>query len=244
MANHGGADPSLGHIDNALQAHRVRRVVNERKVGGHILNFLAVKEAVAANDLVGNTAFRQGNFNIPGLGIHSVQDCVVAHFAPGLYILQNLLHNKGGLVCLVLGSIQNDLAAGACIRPQALALSIFVIGDHRVGAVQNILGGAVVLLQANHCGVLIMLLKRQNILNGGAAEAVNGLVIITDHANVLKLVRQQRGEHILGVVGVLVLVHHHIAELVLVQLQHIVILSQQLHGVVDHIVKVHSVRRQ
>ena len=89
-----------------------------------------------------------------------------------------------------------------------------------------------------------MLLKGQNILNGGATEAVNGLVVITDHANVLKLVRQQRGEHILGVVGVLVLVHHHIAELVLVQLQHIVILSQQLHGVVDHIVKVHSVRRQ
>ena len=89
-----------------------------------------------------------------------------------------------------------------------------------------------------------MLLKGQNILNGGAAEAVNGLVVITHHANVLKLVRQQRGEHILGVVGVLVLVHHHIAELVLVQLQHIVILSQQLHGVVDHIVKVHSVRRQ
>ena len=54
--------------------------------------------------------------------------------------------------------------------------------------------------------------------------------------------RQELHKHILRVVGVLVLIHHHIAELVLVIFQHIRAFLKQPHGIADQVVKIHGVR--
>ena len=52
----------------------------------------------------------------------------------------------------------------------------------------------------------------QDVANGGAAEAVEGLVLVPDHAEVAVRCGQAREELLLDVVGVLVLVHHDIAD--------------------------------
>ena len=49
---------------------------------------------------------------------------------------------------------------------------------------------------------------------------------------------QKRGQQILHVVGVLVLVNEHVAELVLVVGQHFGLLLQETHGVEDDVVEV------
>ena len=55
------------------------------------------------------------------------------------------------------------------------------------------------------------------------------------------LLGQQADKPVLGVVGVLVLVHHQVAEPVLVVLQHVGAGLEQAHGVDDEVVKVHGV---
>ena len=80
-----------------------------------------------------------------------------------------------------------------------------VVSDDGVGRVQDGLGRAVILLQADEAGIGELLLKIQDIFDRRAAEAVNALVIVADHANILPPPRQKRGQEILQVVRILVL---------------------------------------
>ena len=107
-----------------------------------------------------------------------------------------------------------------------------------VGGVQNVAGGAVVLLQADGDGVLVLVLKVQNVLDGSAPELVNALVVIAHHTEIAPAAGQQGAQHILGVVGILILIHQHIAELALIILPHIILGLEQLHGLADDVVKV------
>ena len=115
------------------------------------------------------------------------------------------------------------------------------MGDDGIGRLQDGLGGAVVLLQADHLGCRVLLFKAENILNGGAPKAVDALVVVAHHADVLIAAREERGEKILQVVGVLVLVDEHIAELALIVASHILKLLQKLHGAQNDIVKIQGI---
>ncbi len=83
-----------------------------------------------------------------------------------------------------------------------------------------------------------MLLEIQNVFNGSAPEAVNALVIITHHADVFLTACQQRGQKILHMVGVLILVHHHIVEFSLIVTAHILVLLKKLYRHINNIIKI------
>ena len=146
-----------------------------------------------------------------------------------------------GLVALVEGGLDGDHVAAAVVGPQRLALAAPVVLDDRVCRVQDVLGGAVVLLQADGPGLGVLLLEVQDVLDVGPPEPVDGLVVVTHHAEVLVPPRQEAGQQILQVVGVLIFVHQHVAELVLVVVQHLRLPLEQRHRVVDDVVKVQCV---
>ena len=85
------------------------------------------------------------------------------------------------------------------------------------------------------------MLEIQDIRNICPAEFVDGLVVITDHAEISVLGGQKAHKHKLSGVGVLVLVHHDVAQPVLIALQHIRIVLEKLHSQADEIVKIHSI---
>ena len=124
--------------------------------------------------------------------------------------LQHPGHDKTGLVVFILALVDRDGLAAVVIRPEFLALPALIVPDDGVGRVQNALGRAVVLLQTNHPGAGVVLLKVQNVLNRRAAEAIDALVVVADDAEVLVQTRQQPRQLELRAVGVLVLVHQHI----------------------------------
>ena len=122
-----------------------------------------------------------------------------------------------------------------------LALSAQVVGNDRVGRVQNGLGGAVILFQTDDPGPGILLLKGQNVLNGGTPEAVNALVIVAHHADIAPVAAEQAGEQILDMVGILILVNQHILEFALVVFPDLRFLLQKLYGYVENVVKIQGV---
>ena len=131
-----------------------------------------------------------------------------------------------------------DLLPFPVVSPQVLPLPAPVVADDRVGGLQDVAGGAVVLLQADHPGVLILAFKGEDILDGGSPEAVDGLVVVAHHADVLPSPGQQRRQQVLEVVGVLILVDEDVAELPLVILPHVGVALEQADGVKDDVVKV------
>ena len=143
---------------------------------------------------------------------------------------KNLRGDEIRFFVLIISLIHGDFVALIVVRPELLSLSSLVVGDHRVGCLQDVLGGAVVLLQTNYPGALILLFKAQNVLNGSAADAIDGLIVVTHHTDILIPPGQQCGQKILQIVGVLILVNEHIAELPLIVVPHILILLEQPHG--------------
>ena len=61
-----------------------------------------------------------------------------------------------------------------------------------------------------------MFFKVQNVVDIRAAELINRLVIITDHAKVLVLACQRAHQFELRRIRILVLIHHDVAEALLI----------------------------
>ncbi len=85
------------------------------------------------------------------------------------------------------------------------------------------------------------MLKIQDIPDIGPAEFVNGLVIISYHAQVLIFGSQQPDKVKLRRVRVLILVHHNIPEPLLVIIQHFLIGLEQLHGFHNQVIKIQRI---
>ena len=79
----GRADLAGGLVDNPAQPHIVARVCDDRKIGVDILDFLAVKEALAADDAVRDTGAGEVGFDGVGLRIHPVKHGMVAQVGAG-----------------------------------------------------------------------------------------------------------------------------------------------------------------
>ena len=237
----GVANGALGHVDDAAQAHVIRRIDDHAQVGHHVADFLAIIELLAAEDLVGDARAHQHFFHHTGLGIGAVEHGAVAVILPCPVELADAARDPGSLIALVTSSIQMNLFARALFRPQGLFLTASVVSDDLIGCVQDVGGGAIVLLQLDNGGVGVILLEIKNVADVRAAPAVDGLIVITHDAEVAALVSEQLDHHVLGVVGVLILVHHDVTETFAVALQHRRMIRQQLEGLDQQIVEIQGV---
>ena len=241
LVHSGRADAPCGRIDDAAEPQIVHGVIQHAQVGQHILDLGAVKELHAAHNFIGDGVALQSVFQCVGLGVHPVEDGGIPEVPSPVDPHEDVPGHEVCLVSLVKIGLYRHHVAAAVVRPEGLALPALVVLDDGVGGIQNVLGGAVILLQPNDPGVLVLLFKVQDIFDVGTPEAVDGLVIVTHHAEVPVSPGQQAGEEILQVVGVLILVHQHIPELFLVVVQHLRLRLQQRDGVVNDVVKVQGI---
>ena len=153
----------------------------------------------------------------------------------------NVIDDESGLVPGCPELTKMDRRTFSLVGPELFLFAPYVVADHGVGRIQHVLGGAVILFEANDQRIRINLFKIQNIAYIGAPEAVNGLVVIADDAQVPVLIRQKPHQLELRIVGVLILVHHDIAETVLIRCEHLVMGMKQLHGQHEQIIEIHGV---
>ena len=239
---HGGLpDLAGGYVDDAPQTQVIGGVADDAQIRQHILDLGAVEELHAAVDLIGDAVALERIFQRVGLGVHPVEHRVVLPaFAPAV-AGHHLSHHIIGLVALIKGGLDGDLLPRPVLRPQGLSLAPLVVADDGVGRVQNVLRGAVILLQPDGAGALVLLFKAENVADVRAAETVNALVVVAHHADVVPFVGQKAGQQVLQVVGVLILVDEDITEFVLVVRPHIRAVLQQPDGVQNDVVEVQRI---
>jgi hypothetical protein len=124
-----------------------------------------------------------------------------------------------------------------------LAQTLGVLGDQARGRAQDMRGGAIVLLEPDHLGAGKILFKAQDIGHFGAAPGIDRLVVVAHHADVLAHLRQQPQPQVLDRVGVLIFVHHDIAEAVLPAFQHVAVLAEDRQHVQQEIAEIAGVDR-
>ena len=114
-----------------------------------------------------------------------------------------------------------DRQAHGAVGEQRLAEPALVVGDEAGGGGQDVALGAVVALQPDHLGAGEVLLEAQDVVDLGAAPAVDRLVVVADAADVGRAAGDQPQPQVLRDVGVLVLVDQDVAEAALVVGEHV-----------------------
>ena len=164
---------------------------------------------------------------------------MILQAGPGPEVLPDDFRHMAGLILFRSCRIMMDLVPHPVLRPERLALAAVVVFDHTVGSVQNVGGGTIVLFQADGFCPAEHLFKVENILDGCAAEFVNALIIVAHHADIVIAACQQPDQVELGHAGVLILIHHHIAEFFLIVFPGFGVVLQHLNGMEDEIIEVH-----
>ncbi len=102
---------------------------------------------------------------------------------PALQLL-DLLADGAGFFFGVPGAGDGDLLAQHVVGAQRLAEAALVMGDDVRGGGEDVAGGAVIALEPDHGGAGEVVLEAQNVVDLGAAPAVDRLVVVADAADV------------------------------------------------------------
>src|SRR5579859_3447779 len=174
-------------------------------VSESVFDFRAIVEAEAAHEFVAQAAAAEDFFKRARLKIGAV-----LHGA-GLrgVVVENALEFAGdefrlgvSVACFEVFQV----AAGTIFGAEGLAETFGIVGDDSARGIENLLGGAVVAFELDDAGRREVARKAHEDRNVGAAPAINGLVFIADHADVLLGAREQAQKFVLDAVGVLVFV--------------------------------------
>ena len=209
----GIADAAGRHVDHPAEGLVVLRIDGQLEVGEHVLDLGPLVEGMSAVDTVGEIPFAQRFLEGARLGVGPVEDgeAVVRGFR-AVDALDDGGCDQVGLLAFGVGLDHADRLAFARLREAFLLQAPFVVRDQAVGGLDDGLRGAVILLQAEFLRLGIVLLETQDVLDAGAAEAVDALGVVAHHAEVVMRLGQAAQDEILGPVGVLVLVHEDVAE--------------------------------
>ncbi len=120
-----------------------------------------------------------------------------------------------------------DLLARLVLGAQRLAEAAFVVRDQVRGGAEDMPGRAVVALEPDHLRAGEVLLEAQDVVDLGAAPAVDRLVVVADTAEVFRSLADQAQPEVLRHVGVLIFVDEHEAEALVVLPQHLRVIAEQ-----------------
>ncbi len=240
LGDAGVADAALGHVEHALDADLVGRVDDRPQVGHGVLDLAPVVEARATDDLVGHAEAHHGLLDDAALGVGAVEHGELAPVG-GVVVVQ-LARRRGDercLVAFVLGVVAGDAVAAAGVGPQVLRLARGVVGDDRVGGIEDRLRAAVVLVEHDGRHLGEGFLELQDVPEVGAAEAIDRLVRVSDDGDVVVAAGEQQDDLVLRLVRVLVLVDQDVLEALAVVVEHVGVVAEQADGVHQQVVEVH-----
>ena len=234
-----GADAARRVIDNAHQAQIIAGDRDHAQISQHVLDLRSIKEACSADDAIRDAISFEGIFELVRLGIHAIEDRMLTPVCPAPVLRHDLGSDILRLVIFIVGHIELDRLASVAVGPEFLALSALVVADHGICCVEDLSCAAIVLLKPDHTAVFVFIFERKNVFNRCAAEFVNALVVVADNADIAVAAGDKRGEQVLQMVRVLILVNENILEAALPIKARLFIFTQQLDREEQEIVKVH-----
>ena len=236
-------DPALRYIEDAAAGDLVLSVADRLEVSDHVADLPAVVEVRAADHVVGDRGQHEPLLKRARLRVGAVQngEIPVSEVPVLPAFALDVLSNKGCFVPCGHKAAEMEFGPRPPVRPECFALPAAVVADHGVRRVEHVLGRPVVLLELDDEGVRIYLFKIENVPDIRPPEAVDGLVVVADDAEIPVFCREKTHQLELGLVGVLVLVHHDVAEPVLVIIQHFVVGMEELHRQHEEVVKIYRV---
>ena len=193
---HGGvAQAALGHVDDTFKRKIVGRLRDDAQVGQRVADFGALVKTRAADDAVGQAELDEAVFEFAHLerGAHQngdlVERMILAALARRALQLLDLFADAAGFFLRVPAAGDLHLLARHVFGAQRLAEAAFVVRDQVRGGRQDVPSAAIIPFQANDLRARKIMVEPENVIDLGAAPAINRLVVIADAADVFLLLR-------------------------------------------------------
>ena len=236
--------PRTGVLTTRMRATESFGIQNELEVGDHVLDLGALVEAEASDDVVVQAVAAQSLFQQTRLRVGAIEDGALFSRPSRARSRAHRGDEVGGKERLVLAVgrvVETDLAAALARRPQILSLALKVVGDHGRSGLEDGLGGAVVLLEADDLGLGKILFEVEDVVDVGAAPGVDRLILIADGAEVVMGSGEGAHDLVLRTVGVLILIDEHVLEAALIFFARGGVGLEQADALQQQVVEVQSV---
>ncbi len=174
------ADAARGKVDDAQQRVVVVGVLHQAQIGERMLDLLPLEEAQAAVHAIGKPGRHQRVFQHARLGVGTVQQRHLGQVHALARERPDFLDDESRLVHIRLRFVHAQFFTAVFGRPQILAQPVLVVGDQRVGGVEDVAVRAVVLLQLDHAFHMEIAQQLLHVAHVRATEGVNGLVVVAN----------------------------------------------------------------
>ena len=223
--------PRRGELTTRWKATTSCGLTRKRQVAERVLDLGALVEARAADHLVADAVADERVLEHAALRVRAVEDGDLVARAAGVHEPLDLAGDVArlGVLVLELADARPGRPAPASVQ-SSLRFCARLFAITRVGGGEDRLRRAVVLLELDDLGVGEVVLEVEDVADVGAAEGVDRLLVVADHRQVAVLLGQDLQPAVLRAVRVLVLVHEHVLEVVLVALAHLREELEQVHA--------------
>ena len=213
----GATDATTRVVKDPQQIDFIGGVDHEAQVGDGILDLLAIEKLLSADQHVRDLGKAQFLFKDHGLGVGAHQNSMslISHLLCA-YIVIDSLNHRPGFIFSVETLDHTDLFTLGTRRPERFVFTLLVVFNHLVGSVEDIGRRAIILLHFDDVSPGKVLFKIEDIARISAAPAIDRLIIITDHAEVVPLAGEPLHQGELGDVGILILINHDVLKTILV----------------------------
>ena len=137
--------------------------------------------------------------------------------------------------------MHGDRLTDRLLREDILGDLVLIVCDDLARSLDDGLRGAVVALELEGAGVGEGLLEAEDIVQVRPAEGVDTLGIIADDEDSTLILHQLAGDHVLGEVGILILVDEEVVDAVLPELQYIGVLAEEDIDLQQEVIEVHRI---
>ena len=168
------------------KARSSARWATTRKIGQGVADFLALVEARAADDPVVQAERDETVLELAHLEGRAHQDRHVVELVALALRAFDLVADVARLLLGVPGGMHDDLGVLGvrAVGEQRLAEPALIVGDEMRGGAEDMGGRAVVALEPDDGGARKILLEAQDIVDLGAAPAIDRLIVVADAADI------------------------------------------------------------
>ena len=243
FAQRRGSDASRRIVDDAFEGFFVVRIGNQTEISYNVLNLFALVERLPPIDAIGYHPFAQRLFENAALGIGTVKDGEVrpGALSAAVQLIDFVGHNLP-LFHIAVSPKDAQCVASFFFRKDFFPNLILVFGYQAIGRLDNGLRRTVVLFQLKDARAGKSFGEGQDVVNVRPTERVDALRVVAHHADVPVLGSQLKHDAVLGKVGVLILVHKDVFEMLAVLGQHLRMVAEKQESIEQQVVEVHRIR--
>src|SRR5258708_14674312 len=186
-----GAVGAAWGINNGREGQGDGGLVHQAQRGQRVADLLALVEARAADDAVGQAQRDEALLELAGLEAGAHEDGGLGERLALPLARLDLVADPARLLLAVPHAPQHDALALVERGPQGLAEPALVLRYEARGGGEDVRGRAVVLLEADDLRAREVALEAQDVADLGAAPGIDRLVVVADAAEVAVALREQ-----------------------------------------------------